>query len=85
MMNSEAVYIDGIPVSSPEPLIDAKVAAPVLGISPAGLLLKARHGEIPSYKFGPKTIRFHMSDIIEYANKSRRGRWNEGSGRGRVL
>jgi hypothetical protein len=65
---------------SPEPFVDAVVAARFLRLRPQRIKAMARKGEIPAYPFGQgerKTWRFRLSEIaahIEILNTPRRGR-----------
>lgn len=54
-----------MPVSNPEPFVDAQRAADFLSIEPRHLLKLARKGEIPAYPLGEqrKTWRFRLSDL----------------------
>jgi excisionase family DNA binding protein len=59
---------------APEPLVDARVAAPLVGTSVPSLLRWAARGEIPNYRLGTgrrQLVRFRVSELQRWIEARR--------------
>jgi excisionase family DNA binding protein len=53
-------------------LVDSSVLAEVLHISRDTVLEWAREGRIPCRRFGPRVVRFDLSEVLEAENRRAR-------------
>lgn len=68
-------------VSSSDPgLVTAREVATILGVDVETVRLWARQRKIPSLKFGYRTLRFRMADVLAVALQQRTGSSGERDG-----
>jgi len=56
----------------PEPLLDERAAAKILGVSPRVLWGLADAGTIPFIRIGPRLKRYDPRDLQDFIDRSRR-------------
>lgn len=53
------------------PMISAKEAGAVLGLSPGKVYGLAQQGKLPCHRYGPRAVRFEMADVEDFKKSCR--------------